>query len=237
MSTQKKSIDEIWRELNAPKPGRSGAMGTVLGGSTNMPGISTTTRTLPMTPPPTASGTMSVLTPMQLVVDEAAMMEVAGRRPTAAASSSFHYDPALAGVDPSAFQAFLSSIQRTINCLSDPDRNTRKQAITTLLGSLTPASVGAVDSPPPPDAAMLQALICGPLLHPVTAMLHDPGEAARLGAVEMLQRALGRVADLSASLPALMPEVVRRMGHLPVTEPAEEVRLQLAGLVSVIVQR
>ena len=172
------------------------------------------------------------------------MMEVAGRRPTLAASvSSFHYDPTLAGVDPGAFQAYLSTIQRTINCLSDPDRNTRKQAITKLLGSLTPASTEAPAAtadpscPPPPDAAMLQALICGPLLHPVTSMLHDPGEAARLGAVEILQRTLGGVADLSASLPALMPELVRRMGHLPVIEPAEEVRLQLAGLVSVVVQR
>ena len=246
-----------------------------------------------------AANAPSPPTPMLLVADDA--MEVAGRRP---AASSSHYDPARSGVDPEAMQAYLSTIQRTINCLSDPDRNTRKQAITTLLNRLTPSpspssgipKAGADPSLAPPDAAMLQALVCGPLLHPVVAMLHDPGEAARsvgwgvsrgpygfqvselgnqwaqqvilfrmasrrhkheqlvdmprfeilyidssidhrLAAVELMQRAAAVVPDLSAVLPALMPEVLRRMGHMPVVEPAEEVRLLLTGLVTAIVQR
>ena len=206
-------------------------MGTVLGGATSMPGITTTTRSLPLSPS-TADSAPSPLTAMQLGGDE-------WRPAAASSSSSSHYHPTLAGVDPGAMQAYLSTIQRTINCLSDPDRSTRKQAIATLLGRLTPPVTAAAVDPccPPPDPAMLQALVCGPLLHPLTAMLHDPGEAARLGAVDLLQRAAGAVADFSAALPVLMPEVVRRMGHLPVVEPAEEVRLHLTGLVAVVVQR
>jgi nickel-dependent lactate racemase len=45
------------------------------------------------------------------------------------------------------------------------------------------------------------------------------------------------VPDFSPTLPALVPEILRRMGHLPVVEPAEEVRLLLAELVSTIITR
>lgn len=34
-----------------------------------------------------------------------------------------------------------------------------------------------------------------------------------------------------------MPELVKRMGHLPVVEPAEEIRLGLAQLVAAVVER
>jgi hypothetical protein len=94
---------------------------------------------------------------------------------------------------------FVSTIQRTINCLSDPDRNTRKQAIAILLSKLSKTGGsgsgcgGGYDDAVSP--AMLQALICGPLLHPVSAVLHDPGEAARLSAAELLQRAAASVPD------------------------------------------
>ena len=221
MSTQKKSIDEIWKELNAPKPGRSGNIGAVLGGATNMPGVTTISRVLPG---PHAAGS----SPMPAGAMEAT-------RPSPSLTS--HYDPSRAGVTAEALQVYLSTIQRTINCLSDPDRSTRKQAISALLSRLTPqAAASGGGGGGAPDPAMLQALICGPLLHPVTALLHDLGEGARLVAVELMQRAATAVPDFSAALPVLLPELLKRMGHAPVVEPAEEVRLMLAGLVSAIVQ-
>jgi dynein assembly factor 5 len=173
-----------------------------------------------------------------LVVDEGTALAPESKR------SASHYDPMRAGFSPEAMSAYLSGIQRTINCLSDPDRNTRKQAIASLLAKLLPAATAAaapggsisVAAVSAPDPGMLQALICGPLLHPVVAMLHDPGEGARLAAAELLQGAAAAVPDFSAALPVLVPELMRRMGHLPVVEPAEEVRLLLSGLVSAIVQ-
>ena len=230
MATQKKSIDDIWKELNAKKPGRSGTMGTVLGGATNMPGVTTLTRTIPNVHAGSSGAAPPPSSPMQ--IDETTAMEALAARRAAASSASSHYDPARAGVDPEELQAFVSTIQRTINCLSDPDRNTRKQAIAALLTKLTDSGGSTVAVSPP----MLQALVCGPLLHPVSAMLHDPGEAARLSAAELMQRAAASVPDFSAALPVLLPEVLRRMGHLPVVEPAEEARLLLTQLVSSIVQ-
>ena len=234
MSTQKKTIDEIWKELNTRPTGRSGTMGTVLGGSSNLPGVTTLSRTLPAKPDSShaasqpasaapaaavAAAVASASVPMELGPDS--------RRPTS------HYDPARAGVAPEEVQAFVSSIQRTINCMSDPDRNSRKQAISTLYTRLAKGGAGS----PPPSPAMLQALICGPLLYPVVTLLSDTAEATRIAAAELLQYAAATVPDFSAVLPVLMPEVVKRMGHLPVVEPAEEARLLLAGLVTAILQR
>lgn len=43
--------------------------------------------------------------------------------------------------------------------------------------------------------------------------------------------------DTSALLPVLLPEVANRMGHLPVVEPAEEIRLQLMTLLNTVISR
>lgn len=59
----------------------------------------------------------------------------------------------------------------------------------------------------------------------------------RAVAVELLGHAARTIADLSPLLPVLMPELLKRMGHLPVVEPAEEIRLSLAQLVAAIVER
>lgn len=53
----------------------------------------------------------------------------------------------------------------------------------------------------------------------------------------MLVHAARTITDLSPLLPVLMPELLKRMGHLPVVEPAEEIRLGLAQLVAAVVER
>jgi len=152
-------------------------------------------------------------------------------------SSSRHapqYDPVKAGVSHEAVQAYMSGIQRMVNCLSDPDRSKRRQAASGLQGRLTGQDSAAE---PGPEPSLLQALMCGPLLHPVVALLHDQTEACRSAGAAMLTHAAQRVGDFGPALPVLVPELVRRMGQLPVVEPSEEVRLQLAELVSTLVSR
>ncbi|GAX72982.1 hypothetical protein CEUSTIGMA_g434.t1 [Chlamydomonas eustigma] len=229
MATSKKSIDDIWRELNSKPTGRRGTLGTVMGGATNMPGISTSTKTVPSVP---AHNTTPNSASMLLQPDTDISMAEARR--------SSNYDPALAGVSAESMNAYIATIQRTINCLSDPDRSTRKQAITSLLLRLIPDQENAPKKEDPtsiPDPNMLQALICGPLLHPVTNMLHDTGEGSRVASVQLMRGCAAVAPDFSPTLPALVPEILRRMGHLPVVEPAEEVRLLLAELVSTIITR
>ena len=144
------------------------------------------------------------------------------------------YDPSKAGVSAEDVAAFMARIQRIVNCLSAPDRAARRQAAVTLQMRLLQgdATIG-----PAPDLLLLQALLCGPLLHPLVLLLQDPVEKCRSVAAEVLTAAAGRVADVAPILPVLMPELLRRMGHLPVEEPAEEIRLQLAELARALVGR
>ncbi|KAG1655968.1 hypothetical protein FOA52_009395 [Chlamydomonas sp. UWO 241] len=262
--SDKKDIDAIWKALNAPRPGRATALG---GGITSMPGVSSTSRVLPprgsaaSNTEPVIKGMAGTVTSMASMGGTPVSAAAAGAAKAAAAASSAsggahgdvqrlpmlddvamaaesrrhagHYDPARAGVSAEELSAYVSAMQRTINCLSDPDRSTRKAAACALLARLTKGDVAS----PPPSPQLLQALLCGPLLYPATQLLHDPGEATRLTAAELLVHGATTVPDFSAVLPVLMPEVVRRMGNLPVVEPAEEVRLLLTTLVAAVVAR
>ncbi len=147
------------------------------------------------------------------------------------------YDPMQAGVSQEQLSAYLAGIQRLVNCLTDPDRSTRRQAATTLQSKLILGDAGS----PTPSPALLQATVCGPLLHPLLGLLSDVAEKCRcvaapgpqtqqrptppcrtcchrLVGVEILCHVLATVPDCSAMLPALLPVLARRMGHLPVVE-------------------
>ena len=75
-------------------------------------------------------------------------------------------------------------------------------------------------------------MLYGPLLQPVVAMLSDPVEKCRECAVHFLAKATCSIPDVAPLLPSLMPAVAKRMGHPPVLETAEEVRLSLVHLVA-----
>jgi hypothetical protein len=73
--------------------------------------------------------------------------------------------------------------------------------------------------------------VCGPLLGPLVAMLADPAERCRAGALQLLLGAAGAAPDLRPLLPALLGALAARLGQAPSQEPAEELRLQAAELV------
>ncbi|GLI65295.1 hypothetical protein VaNZ11_008788 [Volvox africanus] len=203
MSGQKKSIDEIWRELNAPKAKlRQGVAGLAVGLS-GLPGITSVVRTKPA----------SSHTPAQPAASD---ISQPGLR-------SGPYAASAVGDDATAY---LASLQRTINCLADPDRGLRRTAATTLQVKLFTGD----DSTPKASPAQLQALLCGPLLRPLVNMLSDSVERCRTTALAVLQDGSHHFSDISPMLPELVPELGRRFGALPVQEPAEEVRLQIAQL-------
>ncbi|GLC36173.1 HEAT repeat-containing protein 2 [Pleodorina starrii] len=216
MSGQKKSVDEIWKELNAAKPKpRQGVAGLAVGLS-GLPGITSVVRTKP-----SASAT--------------AAAAPAPDPPSATTDRSQQQSDPLAGpyvasaVGPDA-AAYLASLQRTINCLADPDRGLRRTAATTLQTKLFTGDA----STPKASPAQLQALLCGPLLRPLVAMLSDSVERCRTVALAVLLDGSRQLSDVSHMLPELVPELARRYGTLPVQEPAEEVRLQIAQLVALL---
>lgn len=156
MGTQKKSIDEIWRELNAKSAPRS----VNLAGIPSLPGITSSVRVVPKPKPqlPTENGVEDV--------------------PIGSQDHKKHmpqYDPTKAGVTVEDVQAYMGTMQRLVNCLSDPDRSTRRQAAVNLQTKLMQGDA----STPKASPQMLQALVCGPLLYPLVNMMKDVVEKCR----------------------------------------------------------
>ena len=120
----KKSVDEIWRELNArPTAPRSRTTGVTGFG---IPGITSQTRVVAGGGGGGGGGggkdrQAAAPTPE----DVAARSDTQQLRPPPPPP----YDPAQAGEE---LQAYLATMQRTINCLTDADRSTRKGALQTL---------------------------------------------------------------------------------------------------------
>jgi hypothetical protein len=121
---KKKSVDEIWRELNAkpavPRSRTTGVQGF------GIPGVTTHTRILPKAQP---SGAQHA----EHTAGDDASCSRDSHRPAGTSSS---YDPAAAGVAPEELQQYVSTLQRTLNCLADPDRGVRKNAAAALHAKL-----------------------------------------------------------------------------------------------------
>eukprot|EP00775_Hariotina_reticulata_P004966 gene4966-5207_t len=218
MAAYKKSVDEIWKELNARPPPRSTTTGIPGFG---IPGVQTHTRILPKTAQQTEQD-VPVLSHSQ----QQQHLKLAG--PLVAS------DPAAAaGVSSEQLQQYVASLQRTINCLADPDRATRKSAVLTLQAKLLKGDAATPKATP----SMLQALLSGPLLQPLAALLADPLERCRLTALQLLLDAVPQIADAAFLLPGLIPQLVARMAVLPVQETSEEVRLAGLQLVHELIRK
>lgn len=234
----KKSVSDVWKELNSrPLVGRTtpstvtasnssngeGVQGTLggLSGFLNLPGLTSKVRIIPSksaaplaasADASTAPGSTSTST-----LEDVPLQSSSGR------AAAGKYDPSQAGSSSEEVHAFMSGIQRTVNCLSDPDRNLRRQAAITLHARLTSPGTEAL---PRPSPQLIQALMCGALLHPVLGLLRDPVDRCRTLGVSMLANVFGAV-DAFSALSSIIPELLSRMGTLPVAETSEEIRLQV----------
>lgn len=137
------------------------------------------------------------------------------------------WDPAAAGSSLAERDEYAAHIQRDINCLSEADRTVRRTAAQRLATRLFSGDA----SLPRPSPALLQAVLCGPLLAPLLRLLADPTEKCRELAVEIFLAAVQVVPDLDALLPTLLPALVRRVGTSPVAESTEEIRLQIMRML------
>lgn len=124
---KKKSVDDIWKELNkgsrvkpVPKSVSTGIQGF------GIPGVQTHTRVLPSRQQPAAG---SSVPHKQLGLPQ----QQPHQQPPIAAAQ---YDPTAAGLTQEQVQQYVSTLQRTINCLSDPDRSTRRSAASSLATKL-----------------------------------------------------------------------------------------------------
>uniref|UniRef100_A0A7S0DBU7 Uncharacterized protein n=1 Tax=Micromonas pusilla TaxID=38833 RepID=A0A7S0DBU7_MICPS len=129
--------------------------------------------------------------------------------------------------DASDAAAFLASIQRDLNGISDADRSTRRRAFDALTKRLF---VGDASRPPPCDATLLEL---APTVVPAAARgATDAAEKVRELSVALLARYVERCAgSLERILPSLVPTLVSAMGRGSADEPSEEIRLARATLV------
>lgn len=133
MSGAKKSVDEIWKELNArTAPPRSRTTGVPGFG---IPGVSTHTRLIPKHQDGHAAQSKHVAGDVSI-----------NRQVT---KPSVTYDPAAAGVSHEELQQYMSTLQRTLNCLTDPDRSARRAAVAALQNKLLRGDAATPKAGPP----------------------------------------------------------------------------------------
>ncbi|GBF89235.1 hypothetical protein Rsub_02112 [Raphidocelis subcapitata] len=225
-----RTIDDLWRELNAraappPRPVVRNAATSGIAGL-GLPGVTTHTRILP-----SKSGAGGKAGSSGGGGGWGAGGAAQPAQPPA--PPPVPLPPEAAGVSAADLQSYVVGLQRTINCLTDPDRSTRRRAIESLSAKLLRGDAAT----PAAGPQLLQAVLCGPLLAPLTAMLSDTVERCRCCALQLLLDSAGVVPDLQPLLPPLLPPLAARVAAHPPAEPAEELRLQAAQLVGRFVER
>jgi hypothetical protein len=145
-------------------------------------------------------------------------------------ASSATEDPALA--------SFLTKHARDVNSLADGDRNKRRRAIQTLTGALTGDERTASPALP---VEVIRSVMDSSLAKPIIALIADSSEGNREAAIQLVTKVLhedhSKGKRLHASmLPLLVPAIIGRIGKYPFAEDSEELRLQLAQLLNVLLQ-
>ncbi|KAJ7555166.1 hypothetical protein O6H91_05G024700 [Diphasiastrum complanatum] len=128
--------------------------------------------------------------------------------------------------EPQEVALFVQSIQRTLNCLSDPERSTRKRALETLQRRLMRGD----NAPASPD--ILQAAWDQRILQTVLKSLQDRVEKCRELAVSLIDGVVKIIPKVDQTALLLLPVIADRLGQTPVPENSEEIRLQLLTLLS-----
>ncbi len=115
-----------------------------------------------------------------------------------------------------------------MNCLGEDNRNTRKRAIQGI-------SKGTIEVKPPLKPEVLQGVL-SEIIKPVLKLVSDPTEKCRELTICFLSKSMDKVTDATEYLPMIIPVLTLRLGQQELTEPSEELRLELVQWLSKIVQ-
>jgi dynein assembly factor 5 len=124
-------------------------------------------------------------------------------------------------------------LQRDLNCLSDPNRGTRKRALEKLTKTLTGASL-----PAGVTAETLATYFSENLQAPLLTLLADPVEKNRELACELISRfAKSVLPDVTPLVREAVPILKSRLGEKMIVEPAEEIRLVMFQLLNLLLSK
>eukprot|EP00249_Psilotum_nudum_P028937 c38967_g1_i1 orf=56-1240(-) len=129
--------------------------------------------------------------------------------------------------------AFIQSIQGDLNCLSDPDRCTRKSALDRLHRCLASGGVGFSLSP----VDIIQVAWDTAILQVVLKVLNDNVEKCRELAVLLISSVVKQISQVEHTAKLVVPAIAERIGHLPVQEDSEEIRLLSLNVLNNVLVR
>ncbi|XP_059416461.1 dynein axonemal assembly factor 5-like [Carassius carassius] len=128
--------------------------------------------------------------------------------------------------DERAAADVLKSLARHLNCLNDDNKSARRRALETVKKETVEQRL---------SSGALQELFAG-LLKALLKCLSDPAETCRDTAIQILTSFIRAVPRPEDSLPYLMPSLVQRLGGQEILEPAEELRLALMEMLSLLLE-
>ncbi|XP_030646767.1 dynein assembly factor 5, axonemal [Chanos chanos] len=132
----------------------------------------------------------------------------------------------MASRDEHAATEVLRSLARYLNCLNEDNKSTRKRALESIKRETIDKGL---------SSAVLQEIFTH-LLKPLLKCLSDPMERCREIAIQMIGEFIRCVPKPEDSLPYLMPSIAQRLGGKDIVEPAEELRLSMMEVLSLIVE-
>lgn len=118
-------------------------------------------------------------------------------------------------------------LTRYTNSLGDPNRATRKRGLEGIQRELFPS----VDGNP-----VVVATVYKDLQASLVKLVSDPVEKCRELAISLIHKYVELTQGVELVLPVMVPCFVQRLGQVEITEPSEELRLQLSSLATTLVQ-
>ncbi|KAM9305509.1 dynein axonemal assembly factor 5 [Gastrophryne carolinensis] len=118
------------------------------------------------------------------------------------------------------------ALARHLNCLNDDNKSSRRRALAAIQKEVEDKRL---------SSGALQEVF-GELLKPLLRCLTDPMEKCRELTISILSYCVTNVPRPEEALPYLMPALTQRLGGTEIAEPAEELRLAMAELLSLLVE-
>lgn len=132
----------------------------------------------------------------------------------------------MAAGEEHASSEVLRGLTRHLNCLNEDNKATRKRAIEQIKKETIDKNL---------SSDVLREVFTV-LLKPLLKCLSDPMERCRETAITMLFEFIRCVPKPEESLPYLMPCLAQRFGEKDILEPAEELRLLVLEMLTLVVE-
>lgn len=128
--------------------------------------------------------------------------------------------------DERAAADVLKSLARHLNCLNEDNKSARRRALDAIKRETIDQGLSS--------AVLQEVFVC--LLKTLLKCLSDPAETCRDTTIQIIIAFIRSIPKPEDTLPYLMPSLAQRLGGKEILEPAEELRLALMEMLSLVVE-